>query len=135
MPDTSDLVAQGSRPAVDRGPVTHSVPGGSLLLVPNQLHLLPPHLCSAGAFQAVWNSLCCVGMFPAFRKVFLHSPVLSCSTKCSLPISWRVWVSSPRMCSGQGWCSLTLVDLVLSHEHLGIFGSCFLKSRGFLLEF
>lgn len=90
------------------GHIQCSVPGESLLLVPKQLQLLPPHLCSPGAFQAVWNSLCCVGMFPAFGKVFLHSPVLSCSTKCSLPISWRVWVSSPRMCCGQDWCSVTL---------------------------
>lgn len=108
MPDTSDLAAQGSRPGQEPWDTFSALCLVSLCSWYQSSCSCSLSTCAPGAFQAVWNSLCCVGMFPAFGKMFLHSPVLSCSTKCSLPISWRVWVSSPRMCCGQDWCSLTL---------------------------
>lgn len=70
LPEAPDQLWTGAL-----GHILWSVPGASFLLVLKQLQLLHPHSCSPGTLQTVWNSLCCVGMFPVFGKVFLHSPV------------------------------------------------------------
>lgn len=130
LPEASDQLWTGAL-----WHIPWSVPGASLLLVPNQLQLCPPHLCPPGTFQTVEQPVLCRDVSWVWKKCFFVVLCWAGSTKCSFPISWRVWVSSPRMCFGRGWCSLTLADPVLSRGHLGIFGSCSLKSQRFLLEF